>query len=66
MKDTNNPGIRYHNIHYHYKAGGIYELTGFRYIDSIGILGLAYLSFNKGKECFIRIKNNFNCTCAKV
>ena len=32
-------------------SSGIYELTGFAYIDSIGTLGLAYLSFKEGKEC---------------
>ena len=47
-------------------SSGIYEVTGFRYIDSIGTLGLAYLSFNEGKECFERVKNNINCTCVKV
>jgi hypothetical protein len=44
-------------------SSGIYKLTGFPYIDSIGTLGLAYLSFGEGKECFERIKNNANCTC---
>ncbi len=44
-------------------SSGIYELTGFRYIDSIGTLGLAYLSFDEGKECFEREKSNKNCIC---
>lgn len=44
-------------------SSGIYELTGFRYIDSIGTLGLAYLSFNEGRECFRKVKNNINCVC---
>jgi divalent metal cation (Fe/Co/Zn/Cd) transporter len=44
-------------------SSGIYKLTGFPYIDSIGTLGLAYLSFGEGKECFERIKNNINCSC---
>ena len=44
-------------------SSGIYELTGFRYIDSIGTLGLAYLSFNEGRECFRKAKNNINCVC---
>jgi hypothetical protein len=44
-------------------SSGIYKLTGFPYIDSIGTLGLAYLSFGEGKECFERIKNNANCSC---
>lgn len=44
-------------------SSGIFELTGFRYIDSIGTLGLAYLSFDEGKECFKRVKNNIDCAC---
>jgi hypothetical protein len=44
-------------------SSGIYKLTGFPYIDSIGTLGLAYLSFGEVKECFERIKNNANCSC---
>jgi divalent metal cation (Fe/Co/Zn/Cd) transporter len=44
-------------------SSGIYKLTGFPYIDSIGTLGLAYLSFGEGKECFERIKDNANCSC---
>ncbi len=44
-------------------SSGIYELTGFRYIDSIGTLGLAYLSFNEGRECFRKVKNNINNVC---
>jgi hypothetical protein len=44
-------------------SSGIYKLTGFPYIDSIGTLGLAYLSFGEGKECFDKIKNNANCSC---
>ena len=41
-------------------SSGIFELTGFRYIDSIGTLGLAYFSFTEGRECFIKIKNKLN------
>ena len=44
-------------------SSGIYELTGFAYIDSIGTLGLSYLSLKEGRECFIKIKNNVNCSC---
>ena len=42
-------------------SSGIYELTGFGYIDSLGTLGLAYLSFKEGRECFIKVQNNVNC-----
>lgn len=38
-------------------SSGIYELTGFIYIDSIGTLGLAYLSFSEGRECIIKLMN---------
>jgi len=46
-------------------SSGIYELTGFIYIDSIGTLGLAYFSFNEGRECFERIKNKTENTFAQ-
>jgi divalent metal cation (Fe/Co/Zn/Cd) transporter len=45
-------------------SSGIYELTGFPYIDSIGTLGLAFLSFREGKECFEKAANNsHDCGC---
>lgn len=44
-------------------SSGIYELTGFVYIDSIGTLGLAWFSFNEARECFSKIKNNVTCSC---
>jgi divalent metal cation (Fe/Co/Zn/Cd) transporter len=44
-------------------SSGIYELTGFPYIDSIGTLGLAWLSFNEGRECFEKSKNIDHCSC---
>jgi divalent metal cation (Fe/Co/Zn/Cd) transporter len=42
------------------------ELTGFIYTDSLGTLGLAYLSFKEGKECLFKAKNNVNCGCHKL
>lgn len=39
----------------------IYLLTNFAYIDSIGTLGLAYLSFKEGKECFEKASSNKIC-----
>lgn len=33
-------------------ASGIYELTKIAYIDSLGTLGLAWLSLREGRECF--------------
>lgn len=44
-------------------SSGIYELTGFAYIDSIGTLGLAYLSFKEGKECFEKAGGDKYCGC---
>lgn len=39
----------------------IYAFTNFAYIDSIGTIGLAYLSFREGKECFEKARNNKIC-----
>lgn len=43
-------------------SSGIYELTKFAFIDTIGTLGLAYLSFKEGRECFEKLKKNRNCS----
>ena len=39
----------------------IYLLTNFAYIDSIGTIGLAYLSFKEGKECFEKATSDKIC-----
>jgi divalent metal cation (Fe/Co/Zn/Cd) transporter len=39
----------------------IYSLTNFAYIDSIGTIGLAYLSFKEGKECFEKATSDKIC-----
>ena len=44
-------------------ASAIYELTKVSYVDILGSLGLAYLSFNEGRECFDKVKNNASCSC---
>lgn len=44
-------------------SSGIYELTHFPYIDSIGTLGLSYFAFKEGRECFENAKNNTLCSC---
>jgi len=44
-------------------SSGIYELTGFPYIDSIGTLGLAYFAFTEGKECFEKVRSEKYCSC---
>lgn len=41
----------------------IYALTNIAYIDSIGTLGLAYFSFNEGKECFEKAASDKICSC---
>ncbi len=44
-------------------SSAVYELTSFKYIDSIGTLGLAYFAFKEGKECFEKAKNDSYCAC---
>lgn len=41
----------------------IYELTGFIYTDIIGTFGLAWFSFNEGRECFEKARSNKFCSC---
>jgi divalent metal cation (Fe/Co/Zn/Cd) transporter len=45
-------------------ASAIYELTKIPYVDAIGTLGLAYLSYVEGKECFEKARTNGNCSCS--
>jgi divalent metal cation (Fe/Co/Zn/Cd) transporter len=42
-------------------ASGIFELTGIPYMDSIGTLGIAYLSCKEGQECFEKDKSDKLC-----
>ena len=44
-------------------SSGIYQLTNFAYIDSIGTLGLSYFAFKEGRECFDKAKSNKHCSC---
>jgi divalent metal cation (Fe/Co/Zn/Cd) transporter len=44
-------------------SSGIYYFTKFPYIDSIGAIALAYLSFKEGKECFEKAKSDKHCVC---
>jgi divalent metal cation (Fe/Co/Zn/Cd) transporter len=44
-------------------SSGIYELTNFLYIDSIGTLGISFLAFKEGRECFQKAKSNKHCSC---
>lgn len=42
-------------------SSGVYELTQFAFVDVLGTLGLAYLSFKEGRECFEKAKGNMHC-----
>ena len=44
-------------------ASLIYALTGFKYMDSIGTLGIIYFSYMEGKEAFEKAKGINNCHC---
>lgn len=47
-------------------ASAVYELTGIGYVDILGSLALAYLSFSEGRECFEKAKNNTACSNESV
>lgn len=38
-------------------SSGIYYLTNFAYADALGTLGLAWFSYEEGKECFEKAEN---------
>lgn len=44
-------------------GSGIYYLTNIAYVDSIGALLLAFLSFREGRECFEKAHSNKHCAC---
>ncbi len=44
-------------------ASGLYEFTRLGFVDILGSLGLAYLSFNEGRECFEQARNPV-CACS--
>jgi divalent metal cation (Fe/Co/Zn/Cd) transporter len=44
-------------------SSGVYEFIQFAFMDIVGTLGLAYLSFKEGRECFTKIKKNGHCSC---
>jgi len=45
-------------------SSGVYEVTRFAFVDTLGTLGLAYLSFKEGRECFEKAKGNSHCCYA--
>jgi divalent metal cation (Fe/Co/Zn/Cd) transporter len=44
-------------------ASAIYELTKISYVDIIGAVALAYLSFKEGRECFEKAKSDHPYVC---
>lgn len=44
-------------------SSAIYEFTGFAYADALGTLGLAWFSFEEGRECFEKAASNKHCGC---
>lgn len=44
-------------------SSGVYEFTGFAYADAIGTLGLAWFSYQEGKECFEKAASEKLCGC---
>ncbi len=43
-------------------SSAIYEYTGFAYADALGTIGLAWFSYQEGKECFEKAANK-HCGC---
>lgn len=46
-------------------SSAIFSMTGFRYIDVIGALGLAWFSYREGKECFEKASSGKLTCCDK-
>jgi divalent metal cation (Fe/Co/Zn/Cd) transporter len=44
-------------------SSGVYEITKFASVDILGTLGLSYLSFKEGRECFEKAKGKNHCSC---
>jgi hypothetical protein len=44
-------------------SSGLYELTHLPYIDAAGTLGLAWFSYQEGRECFEKASGNLHCGC---
>lgn len=45
-------------------SSGLYALTGFAWLDSLGAIGLAWFSIKEGRECFYNAKHDAVCTCS--
>jgi len=44
-------------------ASGMYAMTNIGYVDILGSLALAYLSFREGRECFQKARGSKDCSC---
>jgi divalent metal cation (Fe/Co/Zn/Cd) transporter len=44
-------------------SSAIYEWTSFAYADTLGTLGLAWFSYQEGKECFEKAASDKYCGC---
>jgi divalent metal cation (Fe/Co/Zn/Cd) transporter len=46
-------------------SSAIYELTHVPYVDALGTLGLAVLSFREGRECIRTVRSDRYCGCTE-
>jgi divalent metal cation (Fe/Co/Zn/Cd) transporter len=44
-------------------ASALYEISGIKYIDSLGAIGIIYFSLKEGKEAFEKAKGLKTCNC---
>src|ERR1035437_1085155 len=44
-------------------ASSLYEISGIKYIDSLGAIGIIYFSFKEGREAFGKAKGLKTCSC---
>lgn len=44
-------------------SGGLFELTGFKYFDALGTIGIIYFSFREGREAFAKANGIHACSC---
>lgn len=47
-------------------SSGLYEIFKIGYIDILGSLGIAWFTFNEGREAFEKVRNNkISCCCSE-
>jgi hypothetical protein len=44
-------------------SSGIYAVTGFPWVDTLGAAGLAWFSFREGRECMEKARGMHTCSC---